>query len=380
MKVLFYLVRFPAFGGIETVTNIIGNELISSGNFFVDIITNIKGDRDMPLMHLVNLFVFPDQKKWHSDKNKQYLRMILEKGDYDALVYQDSYSGMERMVVGEAHNEKVPVYVFEHNSPLWYIHNDKERSKTNLLTIATDFLVLQKRHFLNRRSKKYLLENCKKYVLLSDRFKDDLRKVINIDDYYDKITSIPNPIIYDPIDKKKLECKENIILTVCQLNKTKNVSMMLQIWSSLSKKLPGWKFMIVGDGAERGSLEKQVRDYCVPNVEFTGFANPQFFYEKAKIFWMTSKHEGWGMTLVEAMQKGCVPVVMNTFSSLLDIITDGSNGVIVPAKDVVSFEDSTQKLASDENNYLGYAHAAIESVERFDVKNVVKKWISLLKE
>lgn len=377
MKILFYLVRFPAFGGIETVTNIIGTELISSGDFSVDIITNIRGDRDMTLMHFANLFVFPDQQKWYSDTNRSYIRAILQKGEYDALIYQDSYSGMERIVVGEANNNNVPVYVFEHNSPLWFAHNDKDRSNTNLLAKLINYLVLRKRYFLNRRSKMYLLGNCKKYVLLSDRFRDDLHKVVNFERFSDKIISIPNPIIYTPIDKSKLGHKEKIILTVCQLNKTKNVTMMLQMWSSLSKELPDWKYMIVGDGAERAPLEKQVQDNFIQNVEFIGFTDPQPFYEKAKIFWMASKYEGWGMTLVEAMQKGCVPVVMNTFSSLPDIITDRSNGIIVQANDMAVFENCTKELATDEDYYKKLAQEAICSAGQYAVTTIIKKWKSL---
>ena len=376
MKILFYLVRFPAFGGIESVTNIIGTELISSGDYFIDIITNIRGDRDMSLMHHANLFVFPNSTNWYSGENRKYMKNVLEEGHYDALVYQDSYSGMERIVVGEAFNKSIPVYAFEHNSPLWFASNNKRKS--NMINMLMDAMVLRKRLFHNRRSKKFLLEHCTKYVLLSDKFKDDLRKVVNTDPYIGKITSIPNPIAYSPIEESKLGEKDNVILTVCQLNKTKNVSLMLEMWAALSKRLPSWRYVIVGDGVERVALEQQVRDNEIPNVEFVGFANPQPYYEKAKIFWMASKHEGWGMTLVEAMQKGCVPVVMNTFSSLTDIVNNGENGIIVPANDTKTFEDNSYLLASEKDYYIKLAQNAINSVERFNVKQVVMQWNALL--
>lgn len=377
MKILFYLVRFPAFGGIETVTNIIGTELVKSGDYVIDIITNVQGDRDMQLMQLSKIYVFPNYNKWCSNDNKQYFRKIIEEGGYDSVVYQDSYSGMENIVVGEAYKNNIPIYVFEHSSPMWFALGQDNRSSHSIFKKAFDFIILKKRLFFNRKSKKYLLDHCTRYVLLSDKFTDDLSNIVNIGPYKRKITSIPNPIYYSPIEMEKLVQKEKIILTVCQLNKTKNVSTMLEIWESLAPMLPDWRYIIVGDGPEREALENQVFNNRIKNVKFIGFSDPNPYYEKSKLFWMTSHFEGWPMTLVEAMQKGCVPIVMNTFSSLTEIVEDEVNGIIIPAYDINAFSISTIKLATDDNYLNRITHNAIKSVERFDVKNVIKLWHDL---
>ena len=49
---------------------------------------------------------------------------------------------------------------------------------------------------------------------------------------------------------------------------------------------------------------------------------------------MTSAFEGFGMTLVEAQQYGVVPLAMDTYGSLHDIITDGQNGEIIADNDL----------------------------------------------
>ena len=53
------------------------------------------------------------------------------------------------------------------------------------------------------------------------------------------------------------------------------------------------------------------------------------------------------MTLIEAMQQGCVPVAFKTFSSIIDIIDDGKNGYLVAPNDMHGFKDRSFLLAND---------------------------------
>ena len=48
---------------------------------------------------------------------------------------------------------------------------------------------------------------------------------------------------------------------------------------------------------ERDKLQSKVEKESIPRVEFMGFTNPIPYYQRSKIFWMTSKFEGWGLTL-----------------------------------------------------------------------------------
>ena len=65
-------------------------------------------------------------------------------------------------------------------------------------------------------------------------------------------------------------------------------------------------------------------------VRFEGRQNPKRYYEEASIFMLTSSFEGWGLTLTEAQQFGCVPLAFYSYASLPDIITDGKNGFMIP--------------------------------------------------
>lgn len=64
-------------------------------------------------------------------------------------------------------------------------------------------------------------------------------------------------------------------------------------------------------------------------MEFYPAQNP-FFYLKSSIFLMTSRNDGWSNTLNEAMRLGCVPVVIDSFSAIDDIVCDEQDGIIIP--------------------------------------------------
>ena len=64
---------------------------------------------------------------------------------------------------------------------------------------------------------------------------------------------------------------------------------------------------------------------------------------------MTSAYEGWPMTLMEAMQNGCVPIVFDSFKAVYDIVDSDINGVIVSNGDMDTYHRELVRLMSDDN-------------------------------
>ena len=91
---------------------------------------------------------------------------------------------------------------------------------------------------------------------------------------------------------------------------------------------------------------------------------------------MTSSFEGWGMTIVEAMTQGCVPIAMDSFSALHDIITNGENGEIVPENNYTAMCYAAEKII---NNFDAYSTNAFNSTGRFSVDKIGNDWVNLFK-
>ena len=93
---------------------------------------------------------------------------------------------------------------------------------------------------------------------------------------------------------------------------------------------------------------------------------------------MTSKNEGWPLTLLEAMQTGVVPIVMDSFAALHDIIQDGSNGYIVKYNDKKEFGNRLISLINNKNLRLKMSQEGLHSCTQYSIDNIGKEWINLL--
>ena len=107
---------------------------------------------------------------------------------------------------------------------------------------------------------------------------------------------------------------------VGRLVKEKRVDCLLRIWKITQPYLSGWEFIIVGRRTEKKRLHSLSDNLRLSNIRFEGFKNPSIYYQESKILLLCSKMEGWGMVIAEAIQYGCVPVCLDSFSSLKDII------------------------------------------------------------
>lgn len=372
MNILFYIDRYPGVGGIENVSTIIANELKKSYNIFV--ISNTQQE-NIPCPQFVHLLKMPDAKDELSKSNLLYLINSIHIYQINAIVYQDSYGHTDVNLCKAVEQTGVKLFVFEHNSPL-FIYNKRDLDsimtfKGFLRRILHPLLL-----YKEIRRKRHLLNNSTKYILLSKQFIPEFCKLVGAQAEDPRIMYINNPAISTEINKSVK--KENVILCVSRLAQEKCVDKMLAMWRILSTQLPDWRFTIVGDGPERNRLEQYVSRHSVQRVEFTGFATPTKYYQKAKIFWMTSKYEGWGMTLIEAMQQGCVPIAFKTFSSIVDIVDNDINGYLVSPNDITAFINYTISLADNENQRMSLSNRAKEKINDFSLEKIIKEWTLIL--
>lgn len=364
------MTRFPGIGGIETVTTLIIEKLIEKNH--ITILSHFQQDTSS-IPEQVELYNMINRSNLNSKENFEYADKIASSRKFDAIIYQDSYAPTEKIVCYIARKHNIPLYVFEHNSPL-FIYN--KRNLDSILTIKGFLRRVLHPYLKNReiKRKRFLFDHCKKYVLISNQFVQEFSNLTGISINEERLTYINNPIS-STISSESV--KENIILSVSRLEKEKGVEKMIDVWSQICGQLPDWKFQIIGDGSERQKLENIVKTKKIPRIEFKGFAQPNPYYQKAKIFLMTSKYEGWGMTIVEAMQQGCVPVAYNTFSALEDIIDNNKNGYIVKYNDISGFETAIMTLSKNNNILNQMSNSAKEKVLLFDINIIIKDWYAL---
>lgn len=218
------------------------------------------------------------------------------------------------------------------------------------------------------------------FVLLSAPFIKPFAKTYGIKSRV-KFRAINNPLSLDIFNETN-EKKEKVVLIVSRLfDKEKRVSLLLRMWADIEKEnvAEQWKLIIVGDGRDASRLKQLSKELKLKNCEFAGQQKEVIgYYEKASIFLMASLHEGWGMTLTEAMQMGCVPIAFDTYLSLHEIIDSQECGYIIPEGDVSMYKKAVLRLMGDNDLRTAMAKKAVESSKRFTMEVTCKKWLDLI--
>ncbi len=93
---------------------------------------------------------------------------------------------------------------------------------------------------------------------------------------------------------------------------------------------------------------------------------------------MTSSFEGWGLVINEAKQNFCVPIAMNTFDSLYDIIKNNEDGFIIDNMDIDGYCSSLDTLMSNKELREKFAINGYENIKKFSQENILDKWVALL--
>src|SRR5699024_5761699 len=138
---------------------------------------------------------------------------------------------------------------------------------------------------------------------------------------------------------------------------------------------------IYGSGGSQPRLQKTVDDLDVAErVRLHGYdpqARKQF--TAASFTLMTSKFEGQGVTLLESMASGCIPIAYDIRYGPSSIITHGVDGFLVPPGDVDALTATiTHVVTLDAATLQGMRHAAVRRVMEYRPEVIAGQWAELL--
>lgn len=189
-------------------------------------------------------------------------------------------------------------------------------------------------------------------IALSQGVADDLSRVVPA--LQDRIAVIPN--IGLPLEDQmsiamgleRIDSQTGCTLLACgRLTKQKDYPTLFRAFALLSGT--GVKLKIIGDGEERLTLLQMAARLGISDrVTFLGFQrDPYIHMRQADIFVLSSRWEGFGNVLVEAMAMGTPVVSTDCPHGPAEIITDGANGLLVPPGDPEKLAAALQRLIDD---------------------------------
>lgn len=197
-------------------------------------------------------------------------------------------------------------------------------------------------------------------------------------------TVIPNPVsyplsVFEPrlTPSEYLAPQRKLLLAVGRLSEQKGFDYLLMAFSELAAIHQDWDLVILGEGAIRPALESQIQALGLEaRVHLPGKAgNVSNWYQRADLYVMSSRHEGFPNTLIEAMAHGCAVVSYDCDTGPRDIIRHGDDGLLVgPVGDVPALASALDQLMLDDEARQRMGQKAIEVRERYSVENVLRMW------
>lgn len=270
-------------------------------------------------------------------------------------------------------------------SLLYYYKSKQNKSLIDILNILKTFFLYK--YYEKRQQENegdiynYIYENSDWFVTLSETHFPYLKKVMKRDKY-DKLVAINNPLTFDDISVPDiLSQKKKIVLVCARMSEYhKRISIVLKTWRYLQKfhNVTDWTLVLLGDGPDIQRYKHFVKKHKLHNIKFEGQQSPEPYYREASILLLTSSAEGWGLAITEGLQRGVVPVVMNSCPVFSEIIQNGQNGFIVPNNKIKLFAHTVLQLMTHHDYLHNTQCKALKSAERFCLDATMEKWIKII--
>jgi len=195
-----------------------------------------------------------------------------------------------------------------------------------------------------------------------------------------RVCVVPNPVDVTAIAKDAEEPLDAaidanwtrpVIVAAGRLADVKNYPLLIDALAILRETIPASLF-ILGTGEHEAAIRSAIRDRALDGVvHLCGFQrNPWKFMARADVFALTSRYEGFGNVLVEAMACG-VPVVATSSPGTRDIVSDGVDGVLVEAHAPAAVAAALAVVLSDAVRRQRMAVAARRKADTYRTETVV---------
>jgi glycosyltransferase involved in cell wall biosynthesis len=215
-------------------------------------------------------------------------------------------------------------------------------------------------------------------VVRTDADREDYGEVLAGSDT--RIARITNALPDVPGEPKPE--RQNVVLAAGRLTWQKGFDLLIDAYVPIARDHPEWQLRIYGDGNRRHRLRRRILRHGVYNNVFLMGATRRLgeFMSSASLFALSSRYEGFGMVIVEAMSKGLPVVSFDCPRGPAEIIDPGRDGILVPSQDVAGMTRALLELIQDRDKRLRYGAAAVEKARQFEIGEIGAQWEALLAE
>ena len=170
-------------------------------------------------------------------------------------------------------------------------------------------------------------------------------------------------------------------IAVRRLEKEKGFDYLIDAWKTVNKQHPDWLLNIYGEGSLENNLSTQIKHSNLENCIYIkkAVSNIAEKYLESSVFILSSRNEGFGLVLMEAIALGIPSVSFNCKFGPEELINDGDNGLLVEAGNVEALAAKIITIIENENLRKIISRSAALSTQKYNVSKIMEKWNLLFK-
>ncbi len=383
MNVLIYFSRplNPYSGGTERVAFTISNYLKAQGHNVLQLAC-IRHDGEV----FEEGYFLPEEIERASESNIIFVNDFIKHHEIQVVINESANSDAVFLFSHEHISRNVKIITHLHfdiygDIETFYASHNLPLLNVRLGLAAKNLLKWCKMPYNRYRAIKwkkarfdYMHRNSDYVVLLTEQHVWQYIKLIGCTE--SKLKVIANPICY--LANDVVAVKNNTLLFVGRLDYPKRVDRILYVWSHLQNQYTDWDLCVLGDGPDRDRLERLSILLGLTRIQFVGKTDPMPYYQRAKILLMASNYEGTPMVIYEAMAHGVVPIVMNTFPGVMDMISNNVNGITTKRFDINDMIHCCDRVMGDVAQWQQISRNALDKIRSINNEKLLSPWNDLL--
>ena len=233
-----------------------------------------------------------------------------------------------------------------------------------------------KRSFLNIIDRWHMkkINKAKVLITLTEADKNDWSKYLST-----SIKVIPNMVTCYPERISPYNERPNRIICAGRLDSEKGFDYLIEAWRQIAHKYIDWRIDIFGHGEEEKKLNDMIEEYhlCDSIIIHKPTDNIYAEYMNSSFYVLSSKSEGFGLVLIEAMSCGVPCISFDCPHGPSEIISHGEDGIIVPLGNISELAKSIEWMITNKREREAMSIAARTNARRYQENAIMPRWIEL---
>ena len=386
MKILFYCDTVFGYGGVERVLSVIAQAMAKDNDVTI-LSTDLRAATEMYGYNKSSIkfeyISFPNTKGLEKLCCKTYsyiYKKVLPKCSATSEGYSRSFflPTYKKALIGKINDGKYDIVIGVHaylalhlasvrkhlnaKKVIAWIHNSYEA-----LFIKDNPYLPGLKHFFAHEMKK--MDNI---VVLSKIDVAKFKKELNLD-----CINIYNPLTLNPQGRASVENKKFIGVGRFS-HKHKGFDILLKAFAKYCEKHDdGWTLELVGEGPEQQMYEDIIKENKIDDRVFIRpfTSNIQQHYANASVYVLSSRWEGFGLVLIEAMSHG-LPIISSHLPVTKELLADTGTGIFFRNEDIDDLATQMEQIVY-EGDWQDMSNKALNHHKSFYIDMIIEQWMSI---